>query len=100
MGEKIIIVNARGFRIGESHPRAKLSDSDVEQIRNMGAERDDKGRRIFGRRRIAKKMGVSTWTIRSILDGVRRIQKADSCRMIIIDSGSAPVAKKGMKRDR
>lgn len=32
MGKKIVAVNKRGYRIGESHHRAKLADADIELI--------------------------------------------------------------------
>ena len=33
--EKSVTLNEDGRRIGESHPRAKLSDNDVDDIRDM-----------------------------------------------------------------
>lgn len=74
MSKKIICVNERGLRIGEDHPRAKLTDHEVDLIREMAEERDANGRRKWGRRRLARKFDVSTWTIRSILDCASRAQ--------------------------
>lgn len=35
MAKRIVAVNERGIRIGEDHPRAKLTDHEVELIRQM-----------------------------------------------------------------
>lgn len=74
MARKIVAVNERGLRIGEDHPKASLTDHEVDLIRELGEERDARGRRVWGRRKLAAKFDVSTWTIRSILDGVSRCQ--------------------------
>lgn len=59
--------NARGYRIGETHQNAKLSDSDVELIRCLR----DEG---LTYREITEKFpGTSYWTIRDIADYRTRI---------------------------
>lgn len=36
--QKTVAVNERGLRIGEDHPRAELTDAEVETIRSLHAE--------------------------------------------------------------
>jgi hypothetical protein len=84
--KRIISVNDRGLRIGEDHPKAKLTDHEVDLIREMAEDRDENGRRKWGRRRLARKFDVSTWTIRSILDCASRAQIPAAYRTI--DSGA------------
>lgn len=38
MKTKLVGVNEKGYRIGEDHPQAKLSDADVELIRELHFE--------------------------------------------------------------
>ena len=38
--KRVISLNAAGLRVGESHQRAKLTDAEVDQIRNLLDERD------------------------------------------------------------
>ena len=58
-------VNDIGRPVGESHPRARLSDDDVELIRQLR----DVG---MAWRRIAEKFEVSVWTVRDICSHRRR----------------------------
>lgn len=53
--------NPQGYRIGEGHHRAKLSDRQVECIRRLR----DGG---FSYRQIAEHMQCSMWTVRDIAD--------------------------------
>lgn len=72
---KLLICNAKGRRIGESHPRAKLSEDDVAQIlalRELGL--------TFAA--IAGKFddlpgGLTRWTVRDICSGRIRAQLAE-----------------------
>jgi IS30 family transposase len=36
--QKTVAVNERGLRIGEDHPRAELTDAEVERIRELHEE--------------------------------------------------------------
>lgn len=36
--QKTVAVNERGLRIGEDHPRAELTDAEVETIRTLHAD--------------------------------------------------------------
>jgi len=62
-----VAVNEAGRRIGESHPRAVLTDNEVEcllQLREEGA----------GYRRLAKIFEISKRHVRDICSGRRRCQ--------------------------
>ena len=58
--KKAIAVNEKGLRIGESHPKSKLSDDDVDLIRSL---REDDGLPYYV---IAKKFDTPIRTIRDI----------------------------------
>ncbi len=64
--KKRINTNDRGNRIGDSHPRAKLSDEQVEEIRELY----DDG--FYSYLTLAKRFGVDKWTIRDIVKFRRR----------------------------
>ena len=83
MSKKVIAVNERGLRIGEDHPKAKLTSHEVDLIREMAEERGPNGRRKWGRRRLARKFEVSTWTIRSIIDYASRAQVPAAYRTVV-----------------
>ena len=69
---KIVAVDEHGRRVGESHPRAKLTDHEVELIRQLAegeVMRNAQGR--FEKRgltyaEIAAKFDVATETVKSI----------------------------------
>lgn len=64
-----VAVNERGYRIGEDHPSAKLTDHEVEivfQLREEGLS--------YGA--IARKLEVSKSLIRDITKGRKRAQTA------------------------
>lgn len=65
--EKLIGVNENGLRVGETHHRAKLSDHDIDLIRELHEEG-------LGYRRIAEKFEVSWLTVRDIVKCRRRGQ--------------------------
>jgi len=58
--------NPKGYRIGEDHQKAKLSDDDVELIRDL---RD--GGMTY--REISEKFECSYWTARDIADYRTRV---------------------------
>lgn len=65
-------VNERGLRIGESHPRAVLSDADVALlIADRGADEDHPAMSLSA---LARKWGMSKSGVKGILDGRRRGQ--------------------------
>lgn len=76
MKKQLVGINERGQRVGEDHPMAKLSNHDVDLIRELAEERDANGRRRWGRRRLAQKFDCSPWTIQSIIENRFRMQPA------------------------
>ena len=63
----LVYLNEMGRRIGESHPRAKLTDREVVQVLDL----IDEG---MSYAQIARKMGVSKSCIAHIASGRRRGQ--------------------------
>ena len=64
-------VNERGLRIGESHPNARLTDAEVEQLI---ADRGPEGKPTMSLSELARKWGMSKSGVKGILDGRRRGQ--------------------------
>ena len=61
------LVNERGRRVGENHPRAKYSDSEITLL----LELRDGG---MGYKRLSEKMEMPMRTVRDICNGRRRCQ--------------------------
>lgn len=68
---RVIALNEAGYRIGEDHQNAKLSDAQVEAMRDRH-EHDG-----VGYRRLAKEFGCSRTQARWICTYQRRNQWAD-----------------------
>jgi len=64
---KFVPVNERGLRIGEGHPRARLTDGDVECIRALA----EAGLRYA---EIAVKFEITKWMVGRICRFERRAQ--------------------------
>lgn len=64
-----VAVNDQGYRIGEDHPNAKLTNHEVDLILDL---RDQ----CMSYRQIADKMEVSKSLIRDICKGRKRCQSA------------------------
>ena len=64
---RMLAVNDRGQRIGESHPRAVLTDHEVGLLQDLR----DEG---YSYSRLAKMFEVSKGTVAKILTGQRRCQ--------------------------
>lgn len=75
MAKRIVAVNEKGNRIGEDHQRAKLTDRDVELIRQLLADG-------WAPVEIARKFEVSRQTICDIHKGRRRSQIAMGWRTL------------------
>lgn len=73
---KHVAVNERGRRIGESHPRAKLTDHEVDLIRELheGEKGPDGKVTRLGYKRIAAKFEISKRAVRDIISCRRRAQ--------------------------
>lgn len=65
--QKTVAVNEAGLRIGEDHPNAKLTDAEVEMIRQLHEEG-------VSYEHLAEKFEVSKWTIGRICRYERRAQ--------------------------
>lgn len=66
---RMVAVNERGQRIGESHPRAVLTDHEVELLLELRAEG-------FSYGWLARKFEVHKQTVAKICTGARRSQIA------------------------
>lgn len=66
-----IHTNERGLRIGESHPRAKLTDKEVEQLI---ADRGPEDKPAISLSALARRWGMSKSGVKGILDGRARGQ--------------------------
>lgn len=65
--QKTVAVNDVGLRIGEDHPNAKLTDAEVEMIRQLHEEG-------VSYEHLAEKFEVSKWAIGRICRYERRAQ--------------------------
>lgn len=75
--KRYLALNETGTqRIGEDHPRAKLSDATVEAIRDEYEAGQDGSGPYIGYRLLAKKYGVGKRTIRDIVNYRKRNQWA------------------------
>lgn len=74
--QRMIGVNERGLRVGESHQRAKLTDRDLELFWQL---RDVDG---WGCKRLAEKFEISHQHAKRIFSGRQRNQRAVGYRKI------------------
>lgn len=73
---KLVAVNENGQRVGETHPRARLTDADVDLIREL---REDHG---LTYQQLADKFDVSKSLIRYICKYQRRAQTPATWRRV------------------
>jgi DNA invertase Pin-like site-specific DNA recombinase len=66
----LLELNEDGRRIGESHPRAKYSEREVEEVRRLFEDG-------VSRTAIARVLHMPYPTVRAILSGRRRTQTPD-----------------------
>jgi len=74
-------VNEKGSRVGEDHPRATLTDHDVELMRQMHEEEG------IGYKRLAKMFDTSVAQVRNICLYRQRAQSASGWRTIDGEGG-------------
>ncbi len=72
----LVAVNEFGFRIGQDHPNAKLSNDAIDQIRDM---REELGMRYSD---IAQKVGLSKGAIAKICRYERRAQTPERYKKV------------------
>ena len=77
---RMLAVNDRGALIGDSHPRAVLTDHDVDLLLELRAERDHAGRPVYSLAWLAAKFEVHKGTVAKICSGQRRGQIAAGFR--------------------
>jgi len=81
---KTVFVNAAGKRIGQDHPKAKLTDADIDLIFDL----HEAG---LGYDRIAAKFddipgGISRATVRDVIKGRRRGQIPHATKRVLVRS--------------
>lgn len=74
---KLVAVNQEGRRIGEDHPRARLTDTEIEIAIQLHAEG-------WGYARVADKFGVSKQAVKQWVVGSRRAQYPTGFKRVII----------------
>ncbi len=74
-----IKVDEAGRRIGDSHHRARLSDGDVDLMRDL---HEDHG---IGYDRLSKRFGVSRRTVRDIVNYQHRVSTVADVRIVRIN---------------
>lgn len=79
MEKRTIGVNARGYRVGEDHQLAKLSDSEVELIRQL--REDDSWTYAL----LAEKFEVSKQCIAYICQYKRRAERPARFKTVILE---------------
>lgn len=73
-GGLVVTYNERGNRIGESNPRAKLTDHEVDLIREMREERCPDGSYRYSLGFLALRFKIPKSTVQDICSGRRRAQ--------------------------
>jgi hypothetical protein len=74
--KKTVAVNEYGYRIGEDHPNAKLTDREVDLMVQM---HDDEN---LGYRKLAQMFEVSKSQVRNICKGIKRCQTATEWKVV------------------
>lgn len=78
MVDRVVKVNDRGLRIGEDHPRAQLTDLEVDRLLEM-READPK---TWSYRKLARLFEISVRHVRDIINGKKRNQTAVRFRTV------------------
>lgn len=76
---RMVAVNENGCRVGETHHRAKLTDHDVDLIRELHEEHG------LSYSQLAEKFGCSKSTIRDYCQYRRRCQFPEKWRRVRVD---------------
>lgn len=73
-GKRVVYLNERGNRIGESNPNAVLTDHEVELMLQLRDETNEDGTPKYSYAWLAEKFDVPRPTVQSICNGRRRNQ--------------------------
>lgn len=73
-GHEMVTYNERGNRIGESNPRANLTDHEVDLLREMREERKEDGSHRYSLGLLALRFKLPKSTVQDICSGRRRAQ--------------------------
>ena len=79
---RMVAVNDRGDRLGEDHPRAKLTNADIDLIRELADPSD--GAKPLSHRQIAEKFEISRGTVGDIVSCRRRANTPAGYRRIAL----------------
>lgn len=79
-GGLVVSYNERGNRIGESNPRARLTDHEVDLIREMRDELKEDGSHRYSLGFLALRFKIPKSTVQDICSGRRRAQIAARVR--------------------
>ena len=74
--EHLVAVNAGGYRIGEDHPNARLTNHEVELMIELYEE----GHHSL--RQLAKVFDISKSQVRNIVKGLKRAQLPESYKTV------------------
>ena len=75
MARKVVAFGPNGRRVGETHPNAKLTDHDIDLIRELATQRDEQGnvvRQGLSFTILARKFEVTKTCIAKIVNCSRR----------------------------
>lgn len=75
-GATVVMLSARGNRVGESNPSAKVPDRDVELCVQMREQTDNTGKPLYSLGQLALRFKVPKSTVQAWCDGNRRGQAA------------------------
>lgn len=76
--KRLVAVNANGLRIGDSHPRSKLSNAEVDEMRDIYENGE------CGCTRLARKFGISKTLAYYICTYQRRVQTIEGHKVIVL----------------
>ena len=77
---KTVALNEYGRRIGQSHPRSKLTDEQVDRIRDLNEDHD------LSYTQLAEMFQVPKTTIASICQYARRAQTPFGWKRLVVES--------------
>lgn len=79
---KLVGFNEKGSRVGETHHRARLTDHDVDLIREL-CDPEDPNKLTY--QAVADKFEISKSTVRDIVKCRRRYQLAEKWKRVPVD---------------